>query len=115
MAAVTGRVFISLNGERIRSKEGAKLEAGGLEREAAMSDAGVDGHTSKYIAPRVTCKINHTANTRLKDIHAFNGTLTFETDTGRVFTLIEAFSQKPPTLEKGEVDLEFGAVECLED
>lgn len=115
MAVVTGRVFISLNGNRIRSKEGAKLETGGLEREAAMSDAGVDGPTSKFVAPRVTCKINHTANTSLKDLHAFTGTLTFETDSGRTYTLIESFSAKPPTLEKGEVDLEYSGSECLED
>lgn len=115
MGQVTGRVFISLNGDRIRSKEGASLEAGGLEREPAISDSGVDGHTEKYTAPKVVCKINHTAKTSLLDIHAFKGTLTFETDTGRVFTLIEAWSGKPPKLAKGEADFEFGAVECLED
>lgn len=114
MAQVTGRVFLSLNGERIRSKEGAKLETGGLEREAAVSDSGVDGYMEKQTAPKVTAKINHTSKTSLTDIHAFKGTLTFETDSGRVYTLIEAWSAKPPTLEKGEVDLEFGAVECLE-
>lgn len=115
MGQVTGRVFISLNGDRIRSKEGASLEAGGLERKAAISDSGVDGHTENFTAPKVVCKINHTAKTSLLDIHAFKGTLTFETDTGRVFTLIEAWSGKPPKLEKGEADFEFGAVECLED
>ncbi len=114
MAKVTGRVFISLNGERLRSKEGASLESGGIENEAAVSDSGVDGHTGKITAPKVECKINHTAKTRLSDIQAFTGTLTFETDTGVVYTLIEAWNAKPPKLEKGEVSLEFGAVECIE-
>jgi hypothetical protein len=114
MAQVTGRIFISLNGARIRSKEGASLETGGLENEPATSDAGVDGHTGKIVAPQVECKINHTAKTRLSDIQAFTGTLTFETDTGVVYTLIEAFNMKPPKLEKGEVSLVFGAVECIE-
>lgn len=114
MAQVTGRVFIALNGQRIRSKEGASLETGGVENEAAVSDAGVDGHTGKITAPKVECKINHTAATRLSDLQAFTGTLTFETDTGRAYTLIEAFNMKPPKLEKGEVSLEFGAVECIE-
>ena len=114
MTQVTGRVFISLNGDRIRSKEGAELETGGVEREASVSDAGVDGHTEKVVAPKVSCKISHTARTSLTDLHAFKGTLTFETDTGSVFTLIEAFSAKPPKLVKGEVTLEYGAVECLE-
>lgn len=114
MAQVTGRVFIALNGQRIRSKEGASLNTGGQENEPAISDAGVDGHTGKITAPSVECKINHTAQTRLADIQAFRGTLTFETDTGVVYTLIEAWNAKPPKLEKGEVTLEFGAVECIE-
>jgi Phage tail tube protein len=53
MTQVTGRVFISLNGKRIRSKEGASLELGGIAREAAASDAGVDGHTEKIVPPKV--------------------------------------------------------------
>lgn len=114
MSQVTGRVFISLNGQRIRSKEGASLDTGGADREPAVSDAGVDGYTEKIMPPKVECKISHTAQTRLKDLQAFTGTLTFETDTGRVYTLIEAWNAKPPKLEKGEVSLEFGAVECLE-
>jgi Phage tail tube protein len=114
MTQVTGRVFISLNGKRIRSKEGASLELGGIAREAAASDAGVDGHTEKIVPPKVDCKINHTDQTSLKELQAFTGTLTFETDTGVVFTLIEAWCANPPKLEKGEVTLEFGAVECLE-
>jgi hypothetical protein len=114
MTQVTGRVFISLGGQRIRSKEGASLETGGIEREAAVSDAGVDGYTEKVTAPKVDCKISHTSQTKLKDLQAFTGTLTFETDTGRVYTLVDAWNAKPPKLEKGEVALEFGAVECLE-
>jgi hypothetical protein len=113
--SVTGRVFISLAGQRIRSKEGASLDVGGLEKEPAMSDSGVDGSTSKLTPPKVECKINHTDKTKIKDLQAFEGTLTFETDTGRVYTLVDAFCTKPPKLEKGEVSLEFSAVECLED
>lgn len=114
MAQVTGRIFISLNGQRIRSKEGASLETGGVERDAANSDSGVDGFTEKIVPPKVECKISHTAQTKLKELQAFTGTLTFETDTGSVYTLIEAWCAKPPKLEKGEVSLEFGAVECIE-
>lgn len=114
MAQVTGRVFISLNGARIRSKEGASLEMGGIEREASISDAGVDGYMEKVTAPKVDCKISHTAQTKLITLQGFTGTLTFETDSGRVYTLTEAWCAKPPKLEKGEVTLEFMARECLE-
>lgn len=115
MAQIAGRVFISLNGQRLRSKEGASLETGGIEREAANSDSGVDGFTEKITAPKVDCKINLSADVKLADLQAFkNGTLVFETDIGRTYTLTNAWCATPPKLEKGEVSLTFGAVECLE-
>lgn len=114
MTQLAGKVFISINGKRLRSKEGASLETGGIEREAVVSDSGVDGFTEKHVAPKVDCKISLTNDIKLKEVQAFTGTLIFETDTGRVFTLTDAWNSKPPKLEKGEVTLEFGAVECLE-
>lgn len=115
MAQVAGRVFITINAQRLRSKEGASLETGGIEREAVISDSGVDGFQEKETAPKVDCKVSLTDEIKLKDLQAFkNGTLIFETDTGRIYTLTSAWSAKPPKLEKGEVTLEFGAVECIE-
>ncbi len=115
MAQVAGRVFITLNGQRLRSKEGASLEAGGIEREAAISDSGVDGYTEKITAPKVDCKISLTGDVKLADLQAFrDGTLVFEADIGRTYTLTNAWCATPPKVEKGEVSLTFGAVECLE-
>lgn len=115
MTQVTGRVYIALNGQRIRSKEGAELDIGGVSRDAAKSDAGVDGYTETVEAPKVTCKVNDTALIKVKDFQDFrDGTLTFETDTGKVYTVTNAFCSKPPKMGKGEWDLEFMGTECLE-
>lgn len=115
MSQVTGKVYITINGMRLRSKEGAKLNTGGIEREPAMSDSGVDGYSEKTAAPQVDCTINHTADVSLQEIQNFkDGTLTFETDTGAIFTLKDAWCAKPPELTKGEVSLVFQATECLE-
>lgn len=114
MAQVTGRVFISLGGLRLRSKEGAKLDTGGIKRDPVVSDAGVDGFTETVVPPQIDCKISHTADTSLTDIHAYKGTVTFETDTGRIYTLYEGFSMTPPVLEKGEVTAQFSGTQCLE-
>lgn len=115
MSQVTGRVFIALNGQRIRSKEGAMLNIGGVNREAAVSDAGVDGYSESVAVPRVECKVSHTADMQLKTFQDFkDGTLVFETDTGRVFTLTGAWCSQAPVMTKGEVDLVFEAQECLE-
>lgn len=115
MSHITGKVFITINGKRLRSKEGAKLNTGGIEREAAMSDSGVDGYTEKHAVPQVDCAINHTPDISLKEIQNFkDGTLTFETDSGAIWTLKDAWCAKPPEITKGEVSLVFQGTECLE-
>lgn len=115
MTQVTGRVFIALNGQRIRSKDGATLDMGGVKRDAQMSDAGVDGYSETVVAASAECKINDTAEIRAADLHNFkDGTIVFETDTGKAYTLTNAWSAEPPKLTKGEWSLKFEAVECLE-
>lgn len=112
---IAGKVFLTINGQRLRSKEGASLEMGGIEREAVISDSGVDGFMEKFTAPKVDCKVSLTNDIKMADLQAFkDGTLVFETDTGRVYTVTGAWNAKPPKLEKGEVSLEFGGSECLE-
>lgn len=115
MSQLTGRVFISINGQKYRSKEGASLDVGGLVREAATSDSGVDGFVEKYTQAAVDFAINHKPEISLTAIHSItDGTLLFQTDTGSVFTLREAWSATPPKLVKGEVSLRFESVECIE-
>lgn len=115
MAQVTGKVYISMNGKRIRSKEGASLDYGGIKRDAVMSDAGVDGFNEAFQAPKVECAVNHTPDVSLAEFAAFkDGTVLFETDTGSVYTVTGAFLTDPPKMSKGEVTLSFSGVECLE-
>lgn len=112
---VTGRVFISLGGKRLRSKEGATLNIGGESREAVVGDDSVHGFTAKLNAPSVDCAISHTADTSLKELQAITDTtLLFETDTGKTYTLSHAWVSNPPELSKGEVKLKFEAVSCEE-
>lgn len=115
MTQVAGKAFITINGRRLRSKEGAKLNTGGAERDPAVSDSGVDGYTEKVAVPQVDCVINYTPDISLKEIHDFkDGTLTFETDNGKVHTLKDAWCAKPPEVTKGEITLVFQGTECLE-
>lgn len=115
MTQYTGRVTITIDGQRYRSKEGASLDTGGKVRDEAVSDAGVDGYTEKYAAPVVEFAINHKAGLSLAAIHATTGaTLIYETDTGSIFTLRQAWSATPPKMAKGEVSCTFKAVECVE-
>ncbi len=115
MPQYTGRIFININGERMRSKDGASLDIGGVSRQAAMSDSGVDGHIESTAAPKVEFSLNHSAEISLTAIHSMtDATLTYVTDTGVVFTIRGAFSAAPPKLAKGEVQCSFEGVECIE-
>jgi hypothetical protein len=115
MSQITGRVYITINGTRLRSKEGARLNVGGPEREAVTSDAGVDGYAERIAVPMVDFSINHTPTISLTQLQGLVGaTLIFETDTGSIFTLQGAWCAKPPEMSKGDVSLQFMGTECIE-
>ncbi|SAI74567.1 phage tail tube protein [Bordetella ansorpii] len=116
MPQVTGRVYISVGGRRLRSKPGATLDIGGVSRTAVTSDSGVDGYTEATTAPVVNCTISHTADISLAELGAITDeTLRFQTDTGVGFTIRSAWCASPPVLGAGgEVTLVFNGVECIE-
>jgi len=115
MAQVTGRVFITVAGKRLASKEGAKLMYGGVSRETVVADPGVVGFSEKTEAPGVECVIAHTSDVKLADYRAMTAaTISFDTDTGASFVLNGAWCGNALELEKGEVKLTFGALDCKE-
>lgn len=105
---VTGRVFISVNGARLRSKEGAKLMLGGAEREAVVGDDSIHGFTEKLAVPGIECTISHLADTELKALADLtDASVQFETDSGPIYVLRNAWLAKPLEMSKGEVQLVF--------
>ncbi|KIO49595.1 phage tail tube protein [Nitrosospira sp. NpAV] len=112
---VTGRVFVSVNGKRLASKEGAKLGFGGIEREAVLGDSGVLGYSEKTAVPYVECTIAHKGDTSLKELQdTTDASVTFEADTGKVYMLRNAWSAKAIELDKGEVALRFEGISAEE-
>lgn len=112
---VTGRVFISVNGLRLRSKEGAKLMLGGAEREAVVGDDSIHGYTEKLTVPGIECTISHMADTELKALADLtDASVQFETDTGPIYVLRNAWLAKPIEMTKGEVSLSFNGLSAEE-
>lgn len=110
---VTGRVFITVDGSRLASKEGAKLDLGGVSRTGVAGDSGVHGYTEKTEIPFIECTISHKGDTDLEALAAFNNeSVTFQTDTGQTYLLRGAWLAKPPELSKGEVQLRFEGMSC---
>lgn len=113
---LTGRVEITVVGlGKLKSREGAKLNTGGVERETVTGDAGVHGFTEKTVAPSVECEISHDGKTSLTSLNAIDdATLVFETDTGCQYVLRHAWLTKPCELGRGAVALKFDAMTCEE-
>ncbi|MGE0487315.1 MAG: phage tail tube protein [Gammaproteobacteria bacterium] len=117
MAQLTGRCSVKINGQLIRSKPGAKLNLGGVTREAVLGDNGVDGFVQKTAAPYIEGTFTHGRDTDLQALHDLeDGSVSFETDTGKGYILRNAWSANPPELTsgEGEVTFRFEGVTCEE-
>ena len=112
---LTGRVFITVKGKRLRSKEGATLKFSDFSRKGQTADTGVAGFTEGTEIPGCECVLLHAADTSLAEFKAMsNETVSFDTDTGRSFVLSEAWCAGALELSKGEVKLSFESMKCEE-
>lgn len=107
---VTGTVVIRVDGRSIRSKLGAKLMVGGFERTPQYADGQLIGFTKKPIASQITCTLVHVSTTDVSLLNEIeDSTLTYECDSGAVYTCRGVFLTKPPEISDGdgEVTTEF--------
>lgn len=104
-----GIVFIKVNGNLLESMKGASLELGGEERTPVMGRGRLLGYTYETTPSRCECKVAFGALTDLPGLHKLeDAVLTFECDTGQVFSVAGAALQSPPKLTAGEpTDLVF--------
>lgn len=108
MAQKTGRVTIKLNGDPLSSKAGAKLQTGGIQRAADISDQGQAFYSESFIPALVTATLIHVASTDLEALRAFrDGTVIFECDTGRRYTISNAFTTEIGELTNGEIEIKL--------
>ena len=114
---VLGRATIKYNGNTLLTDKGAKLNMGSVERKVVEGDT-VHGYAEDAKAPFIDCKISLRRGASIKEIHDItNATVTFEADTGQVYTLIDAWSSIPPEIEAGDggkVPLKFYGMKCDE-
>lgn len=99
-----------MDGLSLRSDAKATLSLGGKERKDRYADHGLAGFSETPIAASIKATLLHTADSDLQAIaDAKSVTLMFETDTGKRYTIRNAFSTKPPELagDGGEISVEF--------
>jgi len=107
MAQVTGIVYVKVDGELFRSKEGAKLSLGGKERSAQVGHS-VYGYAEKVVPASLEFSIAHVGGDDLIGIqNKIDSTLEFETDTGDTYMVKDAFCTNPSELSGGEGEATF--------
>ncbi len=83
MPQITGKAVIRVDGEEWRTEDGAKLNPGGVTREAKAGGGKVHGFAEKTKAPELDCSVYHTRDTDLTAINAIrDATVMYESDTG---------------------------------
>lgn len=107
MAQVTGIVTVKIDGDLLRSKEGAKLMFGGKERTMIVGHS-VYGPSEKLVASTVEFTLAHVGGDDLIGLqNKIEATIEYETDTGDTYMIRNAVCLKPAELTGGEGDVAF--------
>lgn len=112
---LTGRTFITIRGQRQRSKEGSTLRPSLVSREGQTADTGVAGYTESTSIPGVDFVIQHGGDISIKEMLAMTDeTLLFDTDSGKSFVLVNAWCTGAIELSKNEMSVKFQSHDCRE-
>lgn len=117
MAKVFGRATIKANGKLLDSNKGASLDVGGVKRTSKMTSRGRAGSIEEQAPCVIECSIPMTGDVSLKQLQALvDITISFETDTGRVYTVPHSDLMDPPKIDdqSGDATLKFEGDEALE-
>lgn len=114
---LVGRVTVKHDGNVLLTDKGAKLNMGGVERKPIEGDT-VHGYAEETKAPFIECNISLAKGASLQEIKDITeATVTFECDTGQVYTLTDAWSSIPPEItggEGGKIPVKFYGMKCEE-
>lgn len=115
---ITSRGFLDAGSlGRLPTKEGATINYGNLKREAVMGDEGVLGYSESYDgAPFIKVTITHAKDTDEEAIKDFTGeNLTYQTNSGKVYTLMDAWTADPLELsvKDGQLEVLFLGTELI--
>jgi hypothetical protein len=109
MSQITGIVYIKVDGQLIRSEDGATIATGGKEREEVMASGELAGYREKAVPAEIECKMPHSvAAPDMVDINGWvDKTVGFETDTGITYLVTNAFLVSPTKMDGGLVEMMF--------
>lgn len=104
-----GRVWIRSNGASLETMPGATLLLGGVTRSPVIGSNAVLGYSEAMTPAEVECEVSVGAGISLKAMGELAGVLlTFECDTGQIYSIANASLQDPPKIGgQGTVALKF--------
>ena len=106
-----GKAYIKMDGALLETLPGAKLDLGGVTREPVIGNNKVLGYAEKPKESMLECEIAVGRATDLEQFRqATDVTVTFEADTGQVWSIRNAWLVDPPQVsdsEGGKVPLKF--------
>ena len=117
MSQVLGIATIKVNGEQLNSKEGAKLNLGGIQRTPVVAGSKVH-YTERVMPSGLECTLLVTKDTNATKMNTWrNVTITFEGDNGKKYTVNGAFTTEPleVTDGNGEMPLKLSGPPAEED
>lgn len=96
---ITGKAIINIDGQQLRTENGARLNAGGFNRNPERH-GGETYYMEEDVAPTMECTVLHTAETNIIELSDITGaTVIFEADTGQQYILRGAFTTEPVELD----------------
>jgi Phage tail tube protein len=108
VAQATGRVYITVDGDLLRSMPGASLQTGGVDRQAKILDSGDAHHIVVPVVSEVVASVVHLPDTDVVAMREWsNVTLKFVTDTGDGYVINNAWVATVGPLTNGEISVTF--------
>lgn len=102
---------------RLPTKEGGTINHGNLKREPVIGDDGVLGYSESFdSAPSIKVTIVHTIKTDEDALKEFTGeNLTYTTNSGKTYTLVDAWTAEPLELsiKDGQLEVLFYGTELI--
>ncbi len=106
MSQASGRATIKLDSDTLRSKPGASLQTGGINREYDVTDQLESYYRERPVPAQIKCTIVHMTDTDIIKLRNWkDGTAYFETDTGTLYTVPKAGVASLGDLVNGEVEV----------
>ncbi|WP_368565491.1 phage tail tube protein [Pseudoxanthomonas sp. UTMC 1351] len=101
MSQRLGKAILIVNGSRLESMPGATIDIGGDARTTQIGANEVLGYTQTPKQSRVEVSVSIRSGISVADLHASDVPITFEGDTGQIWSIAGAWSVDTPVVDSG--------------